>query len=232
MTPPRFTSGRTVVRRTLHPDGRIGGVQSARVVADDEHGLRIWVAGGSATMRRVDLDGRTVRHLPWAAELHLPTTLEASTWSALPTLMLMPPERPWSVWWTWQPDGTFAGWYVNLEAPARRWAGGVDVDDRTLDLLVAPDGTVSVKDADEFAAQTDDVHFWSAAQASAIRADADLVTADAAAGRFPFDGTWVDAGPLLDLAPSRLPWFWDLPAAAAPVGSSVCGWACEAADAV
>jgi hypothetical protein len=227
-----FAPGGTVVRRTLHPDGRIGSVQSARVVADDERGLRIWVARGSATMRRVDLDGRTVRHLPWAAELHLPTTLAPSTWSGFSTLMLVPPDRPWSVWWSWRPDGAFAGWYVNLEAPARRWAGGVDVDDRTLDLLVAPDRTVSVKDEDEFAAQTGDVHFWSSAEAETIRADADAVAADAAAGRFPFDGTWVDAGAWLDLPPSELPWFWDLAADAAPVGGPMCAWDCPAAEAL
>ena len=222
-------TGRVVVRRTLHPDGRISGVQSARVVADDERGLRLWVARGSATMRRVDLRGEPVRHLPWAAELHLPTMLTPATWSGYSTLMLVPADRPWSVWWSWRPDGEFAGWYVNLEAPARRWAGGVDVDDRTLDLLVAPDGTVSFKDVEEFAVQTDDVHFWTSTQAAAIRADADAIAADAAAGRWPFDGTWVDCSDLMRLPPSQLPWFWDTAASAVPVGRPVCGWDCEAA---
>jgi hypothetical protein len=218
----RFPAGHVVVRRTLQPDGRVGGAQSARVVADDERGLRLWVARGSATMQRVDLDGRTVRHLPWAAELHVPTTLTPSTWGRYATLMLVPPAVPWSVWWSWDAGARFAGWYVNLETPALRWTGGVDVHDRTLDLLVAPDGTVTVKDEDEFAVQTGDPHFWSGAQAAQIRADADRVAADAAAGRFPFDGTWCEPGALLDEPATVLPWWWDVPAASSSVADQVC----------
>jgi len=201
--------GTAVVRRTLHPDGRFGSVQSGRVAGDDGAGLRLWVAAGSRTMRRVDLSGRPVRHLPWAQELHTPTMLAPHEWGPYDTLMLMPPGGDHSVWWSWTADGEFAGWYVNLERTGARWGGGIDVHDLTLDLLVSPDGSVRVKDADEFAVQTGDPHFWDDAQGRDIHAQADRLTELASAQQFPFDGRWCAVEEFRPLGTGELPWFWD-----------------------
>jgi hypothetical protein len=213
--PERFREGQTVVRRGLHPDGRIAAVESARVIRDDESGLFLWVRKGSAILRRATLEGQPTRHLPWAEDMRLPTVLVPTAWRSYDTLMLVPPGRAdsvvsHSVWWAWQDDGTFVGWYVNLESTAQRWSGGVDIHDYALDILVAPDRSFEWKDEDEFAQLTGHPFFWDEAGAKAIRAEGERVIALAAAGMFPFDGTWCDLAPD-DGPPSALPWWWDLP---------------------
>jgi uncharacterized protein DUF402 len=74
--------------------------------------------------------------------------------------MLMPPGAAHAVWWSWTPEGDFAGWYVNLDEPIRRWAGGIDVRDQALDLIIDADGTPRWKDEDQFAVQTGDPLVW------------------------------------------------------------------------
>src|SRR5690242_8050174 len=99
-----FQPGRVIVRRGMHPDGRIGAVQAGRVITDDEDGLLLWVDAGSATMRRVTLDGTPTRALPIRAELTLPTLLTPATWAPYRTLMWMPVGARHSIWWSWNPD--------------------------------------------------------------------------------------------------------------------------------
>jgi hypothetical protein len=205
----RFPRGRTVVRRCLHPDGRIAAVQSGVVVADDDPGLLVWVDAGAATMRRTTLTGEPTRPLAVRDELALPTMLRPATWGPHRTLRLIPPHGGASIAWCWRTDGTFDGWYVNLESPPRRWPGGVDVHDQALDLIVDPDRAVTWKDEDAFAAQTGE--FWTAADAVRIRAAADRLAGLAARAAFPFDGTWCDFRPDPGWAPAELPAWWDVP---------------------
>lgn len=200
-----------MVRRVLHPDDRIAAVQAGRVIADDEFGLRLWIETGSATLRRTRFDGTPTRDVPIRKELETPTTLAPATWRGLRTLMLMPPGAAHAVWWRWRPSGEFAGWYVNLEEPIRRWPGGIDVHDQALDLLIAPDGTPSWKDEDQFAAQTGDPLFWDAATAAEIRAEGERMLARSRRREFPFDGTWVDFRPDPAWPPTPMPAWWDLP---------------------
>jgi hypothetical protein len=207
----RFREGQTIVRRGMHPDGRFGAVQCGRVVADDERGLRLWIDIGSATMRRTALDGSPTRALPIRAELTTPTMMSPSIWGPYRTLMLMPPGAAYSVWWFWTAEGAFHGWYVNLEEPVVRWAGGIDVRDQTLDVLVAADRTWRWKDSDEFAGQTGDPLFWDDAEAAAIRAEGERLIAAAERGVFPFDGTWCDFRPGDSWVPTAMPYWWDVP---------------------
>src|SRR5688500_4809496 len=98
-----FPPVQVVVRRGMHPDGRIGSRQCGRVVADDDHGLLFWIEAGSATMRRMSLDGQPTRPLPIRTELTMPTVLTPATWSDFRTLMLMPTSVAHSIWWSWTP---------------------------------------------------------------------------------------------------------------------------------
>ncbi|MGW0228406.1 DUF402 domain-containing protein [Actinopolymorpha singaporensis] len=211
-----FRPGQVVVRRCLHPDGRLAAVQCARVVADDERGLAIWIGAGSTTMRRVDLHGEPTRHLPYAEELAMPTMLAPTPHERFGTLILTPADAGHSVAWAFDTPGELLEWYVNLESPVLRWSGGIDVFDFALDVLVRPDRRWEWKDEDDFADQTGHPLFWTAAEAKVIRARAEAVTEAVDRGEFPFDGTWCDYLPEPGWGPTPLPTWWDLPTLAAP----------------
>jgi len=49
-------------------------------------------------------------------------------------------------------DDHLTGWYCNVTRPARLDGDVVRADDLALDLFIAPDGTITVLDEDEFAA--------------------------------------------------------------------------------
>ena len=87
-------------------------------------------------------------------------------------LRIAPTGRPWSVWVMFESgSGQFAGWYVNLERPHVRDSQAVYTSDHVLDVVVAPDRTVSLKDEDELALAVEQGVF-SAEVAAAIEADA------------------------------------------------------------
>ncbi|SNT53717.1 hypothetical protein SAMN05421812_108294 [Asanoa hainanensis] len=207
-----FEPGRTIVRRNLYPDGRIGSVLCGRVVSDDERGLAMWVDAGSQKLGRVDGAGRPTRPLSLLTSLRMTTTLRLTTWEPIRTLMVMPPGAAHSVWWSWLPGQGFDGWYVNLERPVTRWAGGVDVYDQELDLLVRPDGRWSWKDEDAFAEYTGHPAFWDEAEAADVRAEGERLLALARTRAAPFDGRWLDFHPDPTWQPTRMPHWWELPA--------------------
>ncbi len=174
------------------------------MVADDDRGLLLWSDLGSATMRRTDLSGTPTRELPIAEELAMTTMLSPAPRSTYRTLLLLPRGAAHAVSWSWLPDGTFAGWYVNLEEPARRWSGGVDSRDQVLDLLVSPELQWRWKDEDDLVAS------FPPEVAAAVRAEGEQVVKLVEAAEFPFDGTFRDF--TSELGPAPLPPAWDVPA--------------------
>ena len=79
-------------------------------------------------------------------------------------------------------DDHLTGWYCNITRPARLENEAIYADDLALDLFVAPDGTITVLDEDEFAALPLDEN----TRAQACRALQEL-RAMIAARRPPFD---------------------------------------------
>jgi hypothetical protein len=212
----RFVPGQTVIRRILHPDDRIATLQTARVVSDDERGLLLWIATGSPIMRRTTVDGEPTRHLAYLDELRMATVLQPSR-TTMSTLILTPPVRSdraaHSVTWWFDEHLRHTAWYVNLETPAIRWRGGIDVYDHALDVVVGPDYSWELKDEDEFESRAGQVPFWTAECALAIRAEAMRVMDVVEAKEFPFDGSWCDFEPDAAWSPSSLPRWWDQPSA-------------------
>src|SRR5262245_20955897 len=173
-------------------------LQVARVVADDDRGLLLWYPAGTTYWRIIDRGGRTLHNAP--LDRLVQPRLEARTWHGSDVAIFMPPSAPHSVWWFFAADtGDFQGWYGNLETPYVRWDDGdlcgVDSVDQALDLRVAPDGTWSWKDVDEFEALTGDADHWTAAEAAEIRAEGERLAKLAEGRTFPFDGTWCDFRP-------------------------------------
>lgn len=213
----RFRPGELVLRRHFQRELR-SRVWVGRVAADDEHGLWIWVATGSAHRDLGAADGRHLRELADLAEWsRVPKAFDPRPWGGN-VLMLHPQDGDYSVWLFFDPAGALRRWYVNLERPATRWRdealGGVDTVDYDLDVLVAPDRTWQWKDEDEFAARLrEPADYWVDDEA-AVRAEGERLVKLAEAGEFPFDGTMTDYRPDPTWSvPVDMPAGWDRPRA-------------------
>ncbi len=211
---PRFAPGRTVIyRNTQH--GRVVNVRPCRVVSDDERGLLLWLARGSAVAVEVADDGRGIRQMPFTEWAGRGRRMQHGVWQGPGILKFLPPDADHSVWFFRDDDGRFAGWYVNLEERAVRWddgdLAGVDAVDQDLDVVIAPDRTWEWKDEDEFTERLAiPEHYWVPDEA-AVRAEGRRVVKLIEAGEFPFDGTWTDFRPDPGWpAPVRPPG-WDRP---------------------
>jgi predicted RNA-binding protein associated with RNAse of E/G family len=213
----RFGQGRPVVYRNIS-GGRLVAVRPCRVIRDDDRGLLLWLARGSAIAVEVAADGRGVRDVPFAEWVTLEHRLTTTTWQGPGILKFLPPGADHSVWFFRDDAGAFTGWYVNLEERAVRWddgdLAGVDVVDQDLDIVVAPDRTWRWKDEDEFAERLAlPEHYWVPDEA-AVWAEGRRVIKVVEAGDFPFDGTWTDFRPDPSWSvPETLPSGWDRPVA-------------------
>ncbi|HYN96164.1 MAG TPA: DUF402 domain-containing protein [Pilimelia sp.] len=213
----RWPPGRVVMHRNVR-HGRIGWARTARVVADDERGLALWIDRGSPVAHEVAHDGRGMRAMPFAEWVTLPYRLAEGVWAGPGVLKFAPAGAAHSVWWFRDDRGAFAGWYVNLEEPGVRWddggLAGIDIVDQDLDVWVPPDRAWRWKDEEEFAERLAmPEHYWVADEA-AVRAEGERVVKLVAAGEFPFDGTWCDFVPDLSWRPAgALPPGWDRPPA-------------------
>jgi len=208
----RFEPGQVILHRGFMRE-QLSWVSVNRVVSDDERGLLLWRAPGGPFAWRCAEDGRGIRAMPFPEWACTPTRLEVKTWHSMSVLMLIPPGAAHSVWWEFR-DGTFKGWYVNLEEPSVRWPGGVDFSDQDLDIVVAPDRAWRWKDEDEFTERLAyPEHYW-VTDAEAVWAHGRTIIPLIEAGEFPFDGTWTDFRPDPSWRePTRLPEGWDRPRA-------------------
>jgi len=214
----RFAPGRLIVHRNVR-HGRFGWVRPARVVSDDDRGLLLWVAEHSPVATEVATDGRSIRSMPFTEWVTLDYRTKLSTWDGPGLLKLTPTGAAHSVWWFRdRRDGSFDGWYINLEEPALRWddreLAGVDMCDQDLDVMVAPDRSWRWKDEDEFAERLAlPEHYW-VDDPDAVWAEGRRAVKLVEAGDFPFDGTWCDFQPEPQwTAPAELPPGWDRPPA-------------------
>ncbi|MGW3021499.1 cytidylyl-2-hydroxypropylphosphonate hydrolase [Streptomyces sp. NPDC001221] len=121
------------------------------VVRDDEELLAVWMAPGTQCVKPVLADGTALHAEPLHTRYTKPRTVQLDRWFGTGVLKLARPGEPWSVWLFWEPGWRFKNWYVNLEEPLARWAGGVDSEDHFLDLCVYPDRSWGWRDEDEFA---------------------------------------------------------------------------------
>ena len=211
-----FAAGRQVLYRNVDGD-RLACVRPCRVASDDERGLLLWLARGSAVMIEQAVDGRSIRDMPFAEWIEQDHAIVPATWQGPGLLKFIPPGGDHSVWFFRDDHGRFTNWYVNLEYGALRWddgdLAGIDVIDQDLDIVVHPDRSWVWKDEHEFAerlAHPD--HYWVRDEA-AVWAEGRRVIKLIEAGDFPFDGTWTDFHP--DPAwpiPSTVPPGWNRPA--------------------
>jgi hypothetical protein len=112
-------------------------------------------------------------------------------------------DDPFSVFLFTNHDGSFRGWYVNLERPQRRTELGFDYEDELLDVWVALGHQPELLDEDEL---EEAVHrgFVSGAHAATIRATAERVLAEP-----PWPTGWEDWRPEPGWQMPVLPPGWD-----------------------
>ena len=173
------------------------GVDVLRVVRDDERGLVAWLPAGSERLAAVPRDGRGLRERSLEDRAVLSASQDYDrlrrTWDGSGILRVAPTGVPWSIWYFWEDDGSFAGHYVNLELVHERPASGaarVTTRDLTLDLWLDAGGRTWLKDEDELAAFTSAGHF-AEEQADVIRSLVDRVLHELVGPRaWPLDEDW------------------------------------------
>src|SRR5919202_2521769 len=104
----RWRRGEIVLLRHLHR-GRVVQAVPTRVAADEPDVLATWIAPGTPLVYPAGLDGQG-RLLPlerWG--------LVERTWFGTGSLDLTPPARAYALRLFWNDDGSFRGWYVNLQ---------------------------------------------------------------------------------------------------------------------
>jgi predicted RNA-binding protein associated with RNAse of E/G family len=197
--PPYWSTGTQVMWR--YGDGPLGTgaaitdttvahfAEPVTVVRDDADGLVAWLAAGTPVLCAGRADGlgkRADKSTLFTAE----TVQEIGEWTDYDVLRIAPTARPWSVCVFFaEHTGDFAGWYVNLEDPHIRDDHAVYTSDHVLDLLIAPDRSLSRKDEDELELAVAQ-GLYDAATAAAIEADAAEVEAIVADWGAPFCDGW------------------------------------------
>jgi len=183
--PGRWREGDVVVRREVWR-GRPWAAIPVIVVRDDPDLLAAYIAEG-APLGFAQADGFPGGAHPWSGK---------DAWRGHGTLMLQRPDDAHAVWVFWRgAERSFAGWYVNLQAPARRWDGGYDTLDHELDLWVPAGGEGwEWKDRERLADRVTDGRFTED-EAAAIREEGDRVATELDAGRHWWDDAWAAWAP-------------------------------------
>jgi hypothetical protein len=183
-----WSSGAPVLVRQLVAE-RIWHAASLMVVRDEPDTLVHWQPGDAASAAPVgELFGEwQLDEGPRGEEM----------------LRLMPRGRAHAVLHFFDPDGSFRGWYVNLET-SRRTPLGIDVDDHFLDVWITPDGVVEWLDEDELA-EAIERGLLSRQDADAARAEGERVLRE-----WPFPTGWEDWRPPSEWKAPPLPEGWDV----------------------
>jgi hypothetical protein len=119
-------------------------------------------------------------------------------------LRLTRPDEPFSIFHFRHPDGSFEGWYVNLERPQTRTRLGFDFEDELLDIWVRPGAEPRWLDEDEVE-EAVRRGFFSPERASELRATGERILADP-----PWPTGWEDWRPEPGWQAPWLPPGWDL----------------------
>lgn len=162
------------------------------VVRDDDSSLAVWLPIGTPVLRAARADGLGKRDDPDTL-FTAPLVLERGVHTLYDQLRIAPTGRPWSVWVMFS-GGVCRGWYVNLERPHVRTDRAVLTSDRVLDVVVAPDRSVTLKDEDELVLAVSQGVF-TPSEAEAISADAATILASVDSWGSPFCDGWEDFAP-------------------------------------
>lgn len=169
-------------------------ISPMRVVRDDERGLVAWLAPGTLQEAQGTVTGERVRSIPLERRWLDTRTRIVEEWWGGGSLRIAPVGAPWSVclFWKHADDGdwVFDGWYVNLENAHLRTDRDTYSSDHILDVWIAADRTVHLKDEDEVVAAISQGRL-TREQAAQIERHAAAAIESFHQGAWPFDPEWV-----------------------------------------
>ena len=201
--PELFQPGEAVVMRHRH--GQYRWAAPMRVVEDRGDFVALYLQPGNTFASMADAAGEPTRDFVNAS------TLVQRTWTENHALQLIRfgDEHATILYWregTWE----FRCWYINLQAPLRRYEGGFESMDLTLDMLISPDRQRwQWKDEDEFVDIGIAGGWYTHEQLAHLKQYGERIAGEARAGRPPFDDAWPEWRPDPGWASLELPPDWD-----------------------
>lgn len=192
-----WAPGDVVVHRHLCGERCWMGIP-VHVVRDEPGLVATYLAGGTA-FGYVPGDWPTAngRH-PWHPQTH---------WSGHGVLMLQRPGDPYGVWVFWSGDRReHSAWYLNIHEWSRTPDGDA-IRDLELDVVVRPDGSYALKDAEHVDLRVAEGRF-TAADAAHARAVARDLTAMLDRGERWWSDDWAAWAPPGEWGPPSLPEGW------------------------
>jgi hypothetical protein len=177
--------------------GRVFMAMPSLVVARSAAQLVTWIEPGTPIAYPLGrTNGRLLPFEEWNVELR--------SWKGPGRLELTPLSRRHSIRLFRGDDGSFRGWYVNLQAPLAESRFGFDTTDWQLDLWVEADGTVHWKDEDDLERALE-LGIHSAEEGRLAREEAHRVLEE-----WPFPTGWEDWQPDPAWTTPALPDGWDV----------------------
>ena len=189
--------GDAVLVRSVYR-GRVRWAFPHRFVANDGDRVVLYLTPGtSGVWMGRDPDGRYLERWARGDDPH------AHVWHTHHLLWLVRPDTDSHMLGVlWDERWRLRGWYVNLQEPFRKTRLGYDYADLALDVVVAPDGSWTWKDEDDFA-ETQRLGILDPDAAAALRAEGERVVA-----RSPWPTGWEEWRPDPAWRPLALPDGW------------------------
>ena len=135
--------------------------------------------------------------------------VERYSWRTNRLLLLMEPERYYSIIFFWnQESNAFLCYYMNFQLPFQRSHCGIDTLDLDLDLIINPDFSYEWKDVRDYQKAIESGIIFPEWIQGIERGKQEIF--DRLEKRqYPFDGTWLNWKPNPNWSPPKLPENWD-----------------------
>jgi hypothetical protein len=204
----KWREGDTFLARYDAVDHALRGARPLRVVGERNGYLATWLPPGTMCANPVLDDGRPLRAVTVTERFAHTRTTAIEPWRGQGILMLFPQAAAHSIWTFWKDDGSFWGWYVNLERRHVWDDRGIISRDQVLDLWCERPREWQLKDEDELDDAVE-VGFVSEADAAEIRAEGERVALMIEAWEPPFSDGWESWRPDPKWPLPVLPEDWD-----------------------
>lgn len=180
--------GSTLAIRDVN-EGAVYFAWPVRVVEDGPHGLLVAQSPGAVgRVPRGYPDDRAQTLERLATRCPQPVEL---TWARTVTLALWVPGQWWATRIFWDAaTGAVMGYYVDFVRPLRLHGAFLDTLDLALDIVVTPEGALTLKDEAEYE-QLRELGWISPHDHDHVQQSLPSVVAAIESGSFPFDGSFL-----------------------------------------